>query len=105
MGQQPAARPQQQSFRQQQQPTRPQTTITRPAFTQPQPAAPQFQLQPQTPEFISQTTGLNPQSSFALRSYAYTAPTYAAQVRGNFFKKSKHLLQAQGTSFSYEALL
>jgi len=89
--QQPAARPQQQSFRRQQQPTRPQTTITRPAFTQPQPAAPQFQLQPQTPEFISQTTGLNPQSSFALRSYAYTAPTYAAQ--------------AQGTSFSYEALL
>jgi len=88
--QQQPAKLKQQIFRQQQQSASPQPKISRPAFAQPQPAAPQFQLQPQTPEFISQTTGLNPQSSFALRSYAYTAPTYAAQ--------------AQGTSFSYEAL-
>merc|ERR1719347_1380658 len=49
------------------------------------------QVQPQTPGFISQTTGLSPASDFSTRSYSYTAPTYAAQ--------------AQGVSFTYQALL
>merc|ERR1712106_876668 len=33
--------------------------------------------QPQTPKFISQTTGLAPKSDFSTRSYSYKAPTYA----------------------------
>merc|ERR1712025_342095 len=49
------------------------------------------QVQPQTPGFISQATGLSPASDFSTRSYSYTAPTYAAQ--------------AQGVSFTYQALL
>merc|ERR1712128_125122 len=47
--------------------------------------------QPQTPKFISQTTGLAPKSDFSTRSHSYKAPTYAAT--------------AQGVSFAYQALL
>jgi len=76
------------------QPTRQQPIVFRqpepvvPAITNPQPLTPQ--RVPQTPQFISQATGLSHQSSFAQRSYSYTAPTYNTQ--------------AQGVSFSYEAL-
>jgi len=85
-----------QPTRQQQrvQPTRQQPIVFRqpepvvPAITNPQPLTPQ--RVPQTPQFISQATGLSHQSSFAQRSYSYTAPTYNTQ--------------AQGVSFSYEAL-
>merc|ERR1712128_318962 len=49
------------------------------------------QPQQQTPKFISQTSGLAPNSDFATRSYSYKAPTYAAT--------------AQGVSFAYQALL
>merc|ERR1711892_443931 len=51
----------------------------------------QQNYQPQTPKFISQTTGLAPKSDFSTRSYSYKAPTYAAT--------------AQGVSFAYQALL
>merc|ERR1712123_56606 len=51
----------------------------------------QQSYQPQTPKFISQTTGLAPKSDFSTRSYSYKAPTYAAT--------------AQGVSFAYQALL
>merc|ERR1712128_341320 len=51
----------------------------------------QQSYQPQTPKFISQTSGLAPNSDFATRSYSYKAPTYAAT--------------AQGVSFAYQALL
>jgi len=59
-----------------------------PVIPNPQPLT--HKREPQTPLFISQATGLSPQSSFAQRSYSYTAPTYNAQ--------------AQGVSFRYEAL-
>merc|ERR1719481_2197474 len=61
------------------------------AYRQPQQKTAYSRFQPQTPSFISETTGLDATSDFSTRSYAYTAPTYAAQ--------------AQGTSFSYKALL
>merc|ERR1711892_678476 len=51
----------------------------------------QQSYQPQTPKFISQTSGLAPKSDFSTRSYSYKAPTYAAT--------------AQGVSFAYQALL
>merc|ERR1711892_1154519 len=51
----------------------------------------QQSYQPQTPKFISQTSGLASNSDFATRSYSYKAPTYAAT--------------AQGVSFAYQALL
>merc|ERR1712021_270911 len=51
----------------------------------------QQSYQPQTPKFISQTTGLAPKSDFSTRSYSYKAPAYAAT--------------AQGVSFAYQALL
>merc|ERR1712106_1161473 len=59
-------------------------------FSYQQPAV-QQSYQPQTPKFISQTSGLAPNSDFATRSYSYKAPTYAAK--------------AQGVSFAYQALL
>jgi len=76
-----------QRVRQQQTVLRQPETVV-PAINNPQPLTPK--REPQTPLFISQATGLSPQSSFAQRSYSYTAPTYNAQ--------------AQGVSFSYEAL-
>merc|ERR1712106_517669 len=62
----------------------------KPQFSYQQPGVQQG-YQPQTPKFISQTTGLAPKSDFSTRSYSYKAPTYAAT--------------AQGVSFAYQALL
>lgn len=89
------ARPQQHIFSQPQQAVVPQQQAPPPAVIRqaPQalPAPPTFQLQPQTPDFISETTGLSSVSNFALRSWAYTAPTYTAE--------------AQGVNYSYQANL
>merc|ERR1711935_1067483 len=51
----------------------------------------QQSYQPQTPKFISQTSGLAPNSDFATRSYSYKAPTYAATAQGVSFAYQAHL--------------